>query len=359
MRPAVPFSATAADLSRGPLLVFWELTRACDLACTHCRACARPARYPRELTTDDARRVIDDLTSFPAPPLLVLTGGDPLKRNDLDAIIAHAVRRGLRVALTPSATPLLTADAIATRAALGVAAVALSLDGPDAATHDASRGVSGSFDRTTAAARTARDLGLHVQVNTTLTPATLPLIESIANRVAATGAGTWSVFFLVPVGRGRSQQRLTAAECEQAFGRLATIAARHPFRVKTTEAPHYRRFLLEHGVPAGGPPTNDGRGVMFISHVGDVYPSGFLPVRCGRVPNDSAVTVYLKSPVFRALREPARLGGKCGACPYNAVCGGSRARAFAVTGDWLAAEPDCAFVPPHCPAPQPREASSC
>ena len=347
--PALSYDSQ--DFHHSPLLVFWEVTRACDLACRHCRACAMVRPHPRQLETDDALRLIDELTRFPKPPILVLTGGDPLKRADLPQLIRHASYGRLRVAFTPSATPLLTPPVVAQLKNAGISAIALSLDAVTAAGHDNFRGVAGSFDRTLDILRAAASMGLQIQVNTTLTPDNITQLPAMAGLLSGLGIATWSVFFLVPVGRGRHHGRLSAPQYEAAFETLYTLGQLTPFRIKTTEAPHYRRWVAEHVPRHSSPtahavPTNDGRGVMFISHTGEIYPSGFLPHRCGQFPDDSPVTVYQQSPVFLALRDPSQLKGKCGVCRHAAYCGGSRARAYAVTGDYLAPEPDCAYQPP-------------
>lgn len=346
-----PFSYSSADFGQSPFLVFWELTRACDLVCQHCRACAQPKRHPNELNTDQALRLIDALTRFPKPPMLILTGGDPLKRDDLPQIVKYAVDRKLHVALTPSATPLLTLDAVAELKEMGLAGLAMSLDGATAEHHDRFRGVEGSYARTLSIIEGAAAMGLHVQVNTTLTRSNFEQIETMAETLRPLGLGTWSVFFLVPVGRGLATERMSPAAYEMAFAKLLKLAGEMPYRIKTTEAPHYRRFVAQHAPQMAARavltvPTNDGRGVMFISHTGDIYPTGFLPKKCGKFPDDCPVDVYQNSPVFLALRDPTQLKGKCGACNFKTVCGGSRARAYAVTRDYLAAEPDCAYIPP-------------
>ena len=346
------------DFSHSPLLVFFEVTQACDLVCQHCRACAQAAPNPAELSSAQARQLIDQLCEFPWPPMLVLTGGDPLKREDIFELVEYATWSGLEVSITPSATPLATRQAIRRLRDAGISRIAVSIDGADAATHDAVRGVAGSFARSLRILSEARSLGIPTQVNTTLTPANVDQIESMAQRFAHEGIGMWSVFFLVPVGRAETLPRLSADECEMAFARLWRESQRQPFAIKTTEAPHYRRYVLKHQpskaeqsrgessptrfVPMG---VNDGKGVMFISHTGMVYPSGFLPMACGRFPREHVVQVYQNSLIFQALRDADRLEGKCHDCEFRHVCGGSRARAYAVTGNLFAQEPDCAYIP--------------
>lgn len=355
-RPRLQPAAACLDFRRSPLLAFYEVTQACDLACLHCRACAQAQRSPAELSPSAALSLIDQLTEFPAPPLLVLTGGDPLKRPDLEQLVAHAVGVGLETSLTPSATPLATPAAIRRLCAVGISRLAVSIDGADARTHDAVRGVSGSFDRSLEILRAAREAGASTQVNTTLTPGNVAQIERLAELLTDHAVALWSVFFLVPVGRAAGLPRLRGAQCEAAFERLWQEAQRRPFAIKTTEAPHYRRYVLEHQLPAPSPEAtpsrrhaatgvNDGKGVMFISHTGQIQPSGFLPLVGGTFPQQHVVQVYQESPVFRALRDVGRLEGKCHDCEFRQVCGGSRARAYALTGNPFAQEPDCVYRP--------------
>ncbi|MFW6059452.1 MAG: TIGR04053 family radical SAM/SPASM domain-containing protein [Phycisphaeraceae bacterium] len=344
---------TADDFAHSPFLVFYEVTRACDLVCQHCRACAQPRRHPKELPREQSIELLQQLATFPKPPLLVFTGGDPFKREDLAEMVEFARRQGLTVALTPSATPLVTAAALQRLQQAGLHRLAFSLDGADARTHDTFRGTTGSFARTLELLTLARQLGLPLQVNTTITQRNVDQIDAMADMLADRQIALWSVFFLVPVGRGLAEQRVTPMQYEYAFARLWHHARMQPFAIKTTEAPHYRRFVLQRaGDPQGQRDAqraplgvNDGKGVMFVSHTGQIFPSGFLPLECGRFPRDSVVDVYQHHPTFRALRDPDRLEGKCGTCEYRHVCGGSRARAYAVTRNPLAAEPDCLYMP--------------
>jgi radical SAM protein with 4Fe4S-binding SPASM domain len=306
--------------------------------------------------------LIHQLTEFPRPPALVFTGGDPLKRADIYDLVAYAVERRLEVAITPSATPLVTCEALARLRDAGIARIAVSLDGADAVTHDTIRGVSGSYQRTWEIMADARSLAIPLQVNTVLTPDNVDQVERLADQLDHRGIVLWSVFFLVPVGRAADARRLNAAECENVFERLWQQSQRRSYRIKTTEAPHYRRYALQRlrdkgaGDDAGHLLTrrfsrlsalgiNDGKGIMFVSHLGLIYPSGFLPIYCGLFPRDHLVRVYQRSPLFRALRNADLLQGKCRLCEYRHICGGSRARAFAVTGDPHAEEPDCAYIP--------------
>lgn len=344
------------DFGEGPLMFYYEVTQACDLTCQHCRASAQPLADQRELSSSESRDLLDQVATFPRPPVVVFTGGDPLKRPDLLDLIRHARDAGLQIALTPSATPLATLDALRQARDAGVSCLGISLDGSDAATHDAFRGWQGSFERTLQMLAYAHELELPVQVNTTITRRNVHQVDAMADLFANQHIAMWSVFFLVPVGRGAMEQRIAEDEYEDVFGKLWTQSQRQPYGIKTTEAPHYRRFVLERGgdplgssqksrprrAPLG---VGDGKGVMFVSHIGEIYPAGFLPLACGRFPNDSVVDAYQNHPTFRALRDPERLTGKCGVCDYRDACGGSRSRAYAVFGDPLASEPDCAYSP--------------
>lgn len=338
------------DLERDPLVVAWEVTRACGYRCRHCRADARPRPLPGQLDAQEGGRLMDDLARFRGT-ILVLTGGDPMLRPDLEDLAARATDRGLRVALTPSATGRVRPARLAALRAAGVGQMAISLDGPDPETHDAMRGVRGSFARTLRIADDVRAAGFPLQVNSTLTRAGAGALDAMAERVAATGAAMWSVFFLVPTGRAQRADMLDAAGHEEALRRLVTMRSGLPMRLKVTAAPAVRRveaeLAAEGVVPAAPPPlpVNDGRGFMFVSHDGRVSPSGFLPLEAGNVRDASAVDLYREAPLFRALRDPARLRGRCGRCRWRAACGGSRARAYALTGDPLGEEPTCPYRP--------------
>lgn len=345
------------NFDQAPFLVIWEVTQACDLACAHCRASAAPARDPRELSTEEGYRLLETVKTF-GDPLMVFTGGDPLKRPDLFSLVEKSTSLGLRTTVTPSATPLLTAAAIGRFQKLGVARMAVSLDGPDPESHDGFRRVAGSFDRTVFALEEAKRIGLDTQVNTTVTRHNWLRLDEIAGIVEHVGAKLWSVFFLVTTGRALVSDDLAAEDYEQVFAYLYELSKKSSFDIKTTEAQHYRRFVAqrrkaEGGAVRGPAPNpiarqagiNDGQGFVFVSHRGEIYPSGFLPIAAGNVRHDSLVDVYRHSPLFLELRNSGKLGGKCGVCEYRNLCGGSRSRAFALTGDYMGEELRCVYHP--------------
>ena len=337
-------SPALIDVSVAPITLAWEVTRACPLRCLHCRAQAIPRRDPGELDTDEGKALIDEVAEL-GTRVLVLTGGDPLARPDLSALIARAAERGLHVGFSPSVTGRLTTKALRRARDAGVSSVHLSLDGASAATHDTFRGVQGSFDRTLAAMSIVRELGLPLQVGTSVTRHTfidLPLVAELLDGLAT----MWSLFFLVPTGRAQAADMLDAHEHEDVLSWLARAAERVPFGVRTTAAPAYRRVRAQLGLAAPPAATaNDGRGFCFVSHTGEVHPSGFLPLSVGNVRTHTLAELYRDSRLFQSLRDPEQLGGKCRRCEFRSACGGSRARAYAVTGDPLAADPSCAYMP--------------
>lgn len=374
------------DLGERPFIVIWEVTRACDLACAHCRAAAMPWPDPRELSTEDSIKFIDQVASFGRPhPLFVLTGGDPMKRSDLMELVSYATERGLPVAFSPSVTPLLTPEAIVRLKAAGLKAVSLSLDGATAAAHDSFRGFSGTFERTMKIWEAARDCELKVQINTTVTRRNLSDLPAMAHAVKSRGALTWSVFFLVPVGRGINLAQLSPAECEDVMNFLYDVGTVVP--VKTTEGHHFKRVFIQrtildrHGdapeeilhlgptyralraalepwpqIRPGARRTpmdvNAGKGFVFVSHTGAVCPSGFFPVPVDNIRIRPLPEIYRDNALFRRLRDPSMLLGRCGRCEFQPVCAGSRSRAYGVTGNGLEEDPLCAYEPGTFPYPQ-------
>lgn len=341
-----------------PFIVIWEVTRACALACVHCRAEAIPHRHPDELSTDEGRKLIDRVAAFgPHKPLFVLTGGDPLRRRDIAALVRHGVARGLSVSLTPSGTAAVTRSRLEELRHAGLARLAVSLDGSTAEAHDAFRRVRGSYRFTQRIIEDARTLGLPLQINTTVARQTLADLPAISRTVEQAGAVLWALFFLIPVGRARAADALTAEEIEEVLEWAADLQGRVPFGIKTTEAPHYHRVLAQRrqsvgddaeeirGVGRAGRAVTDGNGFLFIDHLGAICLSGFLPIPADNVRSADLVRVYQEHPLFRSLRDPTQLDGRCGACEYRTRCGGSRARAYAASGNPLAEDPGCVYEP--------------
>jgi len=360
------------DYAQRPMLVFWETTRACLLACRHCRASATTTAPAGELTTAEGRALIDQVAGFGRPhPILVLTGGDCLLRADLFDLVRYASLRGVPVCLSPSVTPLLDRAMIGRIAASDVKAASVSLDGADAATHDGVRGIPGHFRATVCAIADLVAAGVTVQVNTTVMAANVGQLADVAGLVASTGAHMWEVFFLVEVGRGSSAGAITPAEHDDVCHFLVD-ASRYGFVVRTVEAPFFRRTMAlrrDGGPPPGTPlyqqltnrltgllgaprrppaahtaATRDGKGIMFVSSTGDVYPAGFLPLSLGSMRDRPLRDIYVDSPLLRDIRA-GRFGGRCGQCGYADLCGGSRARAYAATGDPLGEDPACTYQP--------------
>jgi len=367
-RPSAP--RPAVNFDQRPMLLFWETTRACLLACRHCRASATTEAPPGELSYAEGRHLIEQAAGFGRPyPILVLTGGDCLMRPDLFDLVGYATSLGVPVALSPSVTPL-ASDMVDEIAGSGVKAVSISLDGASAATHDGIRGIPGHFDATIAMLRALAAAGVTVQVNTTVMRANVTELADIARLVAQTGSHIWEVFFLVQVGRGVATGAISAAEHEDVCHFLYD-ASGYGFVVRTVEAPFFRRVVTQRR--AGGPqpgsalyqslarrlasvlgppvrrpsaqtsPTRDGKGILFVAHDGEVYPAGFLPLGLGNVRSRSLSDIYRNDPLLRAIRA-ARFAGHCGQCDYADLCGGSRARAYAATGDPLGDDPACPLV---------------
>jgi radical SAM protein len=357
-----PTALQQLDFDQAPFLVIWEVTRACDLACVHCRAEAQDRRHPAELTTAEGFALLEEVRRF-GQPMFVFTGGDPLKRPDIFDLIAYAKGIGLHPGMSPSGTPLLNRANMERAAAAGINTVSISIDAPTAETHDAFRRVTGSFDLSVGAARMINDLGLRLQINTTITAYNIEWLDDMAQLVTDLGAARWEVFYLVPTGRGADLDRAPAERYEAVSHWLYDRTAELDTHITAVEAPFYRRVVLERiGMEQGIEPLdvlatsrsgngrflpsmNSGSGFVFISHIGEIYPSGFLPISAGDVRRDSLVEVYRQHPLFVDLRRPERLRGKCGRCEYRTICGGSRARAYAVTGDHLAEDPFCLYEP--------------
>lgn len=382
-RPARPVRTLHHDTGERPFIVIWEVTRACALACLHCRADAIPRRDPRELDTAAGRALLEQVAAFGRPyPLVVLTGGDPFERPDLTDLVAYGTSLGLSVSVSPSVTPRLTPEVLGRLADAGARAVSVSLDGATAATHDAFRGIPGVYAATVDALAAVKDAGLRLQVNTTVTAGNVRELPDVLRLVLDAGASLWSVFFLVPTGRGDRLGPLTATRTEEVLHWLHDVSDIVP--VKATEAAHYRRLAMQRAglddVDAVFPPgplrtwlrartaevlagatvrrrpprapmdVGSGRGFVFVDHLGDVYPSGFLPQHAGSVRTTPLDVVYRESPLLRRLRDPGALGGRCGRCEFRDVCGGSRSQAHAASGDASAEDPTCSWQPTGRPA---------
>lgn len=360
-----------ADFVQNPFIVIWELTRACQLKCLHCRAEAQYRRDPRKLSFEEGKTLIDEISTM-GNPLLVFTGGDPLMRPDVFDIAEYAVKKGVRVSMTPSATPNVTKEAIQKAKEVGLSRWAFSLDGPSAEIHDHFRGTAGSFDLTMNAIQYLHELNIPVQINTVISRYNYHVLEEMARLVEELKCVLWSVFFLVPTGRGQQSDMISPAEHEKVFRWLYNKSKTVSFDIKTTAAQHYRRVVLqqkmreskEHsssinyedvlmngttgtvdGLGRAPKGVNDGNGFVFVSHIGDVYPSGLLPIKAGNVRETPLGTIYRESPIFKELRNPDQYKGKCGVCEFRYVCGGSRSRAYAMTGDYLESEPYCVYIP--------------
>lgn len=349
----------ARDYAQNPMIVYWEMTQACGLACRHCRADAMTQPHPQELTHAESQNLLRQIAAFGDPlPHLILTGGDPLRRADLHDLIDDANALGLSVSITPAATPQLTRQVVADLKAHGVQSLGLSLDGSNAARHEAVRGVAGCFDLTMRAARLAAEFDLPIQVNTLVSTETdddLPAIYALLKTVKVM---RWSLFFLIGVGRGKMLEQVSPARGEEIMNWTYDLARVAPFAIKTTEAPSYRRIALNRMRAEGMAPDQiqrtsvyhgfgirDGHGIMFVSNTGDIYPAGFLPLTVGNVRANQVADVYRDAPAFRNLHNPNEFKGKCGRCEHRMICGGSRARAFAYTGDALESDPFCPYQP--------------
>lgn len=357
-RPPFP-----TNFDEAPFLVIWEVTRACALACVHCRADAIPCRDPRELTTEEGFRLIDQVAGFgDRRPLFVLTGGDPMRRPDLAALVRYGASAGLTVALTPSGTAAATKARLAALKDAGLSRVAVSLDGPDPESHDGFRRVRGSYRWTMRIVDAAIELGLPLQINTTVSRLTLPNLQKMAALMSELPITLWAIFFLVQTGRGATLDQVWPEEAEDVLEFLYELSLTTPFGIKTTEAPHYQRVVWQReqariaaGLPLLGVErrrqlraprsVGDGNGFVFIDHAGNICPSGFLPVPRGNVRTSQLADVYRADEVFRRLRNPDQLHGKCRRCEFREICGGSRARAFAATGALMASDPLCAYEP--------------
>ncbi|WP_043934814.1 TIGR04053 family radical SAM/SPASM domain-containing protein [Bacillus sp. EB01] len=362
----------ARDFNENPFIVIWELTRACQLKCLHCRAEAQYMRDPRELSFKEGKNLIDQIYDM-QNPMLVFTGGDPLMRKDVFDIAKYAVEKGVRVSMTPSATPNVTKEAIEKAKEVGLSRWAFSLDGPNAEVHDHFRGTAGSFDLTLERIKYLHELEIPIQINTVISRYNIDYLDEMAQLMEELECVLWSVFFLVPTGRGQESDMISPVQHEHVFRWLYDLSKKVSFDIKTTAGQHYRRVVIQQkmreakqqkgdieyldaltengltgsidGLGRAPKGVNDGNGFVFISHIGDVYPSGLLPIKAGNVRETPLAEIYRNSPVFKSLRNPDEYKGKCGVCEFRHVCGGSRSRAYAMTGDYLESEPFCVYIP--------------
>jgi len=381
------------DLSKRPFIIFWELTRACKLACKHCRAKAQRERHPDELSFEETKRVIEQIKAFGKPyPLVVITGGDPLLREDVFDIVKYGVSNGLRIAMAFSGTDLATLEVLESLKEAGVSRIAISIDGSNESIHDGFRGVKGTFRESMKILKNTRKVGISTQINTTVTKFNLHDLANIAKLAIENKVTLWDVFFVVPTGRAKIEYMPSSQEFEDILNWLYDVSKKTGLNVKSSAATHLRRIELQRdagmemkvselyyellhqidgleaelksesagSIIAGGHGKSladgikrmmgitDGRGMFFISHVGEVYPSGFLPLVAGNVRKTDLKEIYNESQIFKDLKDPDKLKGKCGRCEHRRICGGSRARAYAVTSDYLAQEPRCIYTPKSC-----------
>ncbi|WP_373887820.1 TIGR04053 family radical SAM/SPASM domain-containing protein [Mesobacillus jeotgali] len=359
------------DFNENPYIVIWEVTRACQLKCVHCRADAQNNPDPMELTTEEGYNLIDQIYDM-GNPMLVFTGGDCMMRDDLFELAEYATNKGLRVSITPSATDNVTKAKMRRAKDVGLSRWAFSLDGPTPEVHDHFRGTPGSFNLTIEKVRYLNQLKMPLQLNTVISRYNYDYLEQMAELMKELKVVMWYIFLLVPTGRGQLDACLSPAEHEKVFRWLYELSKSAPYDIKTTAAQHYRRVVYQQkardnavsndviryedtltkdmasvidGLKRAPKGVNDGNGFVFISHTGDVMPSGLLPLIGGNVRDRPLAEIYRNSPIFKDLRNPDQYKGKCGVCEFRYVCGGSRSRTYAVTGDYMSSEPFCVYVP--------------
>lgn len=340
-------------------LVAWETTRNCNLSCVHCRASATCGPYSGELDTAAAYRLLSQIARV-GQPIIILTGGEPLLREDIFDIAAYGTQLGLRMVMAPNGT-LITPDVAAKMAASGIKRISISLDGATAESHDRFRGVSGAFDGALRGITHAKAAGIEFQINTTITKTNLDEIPKILALAEQLGAVAHHIFLLVPTGRGKYivDQAIDAREYERTLNWFYDQRNRTSLQLKATCAPHYHRILRQrakeegqavtfqtHGLDAVTRGCLAGSGFCFVSHRGIVQPCGFLDLPCGDVTKDDFADIWRKAEHFQTLRDPNLLKGKCGLCEFRKVCGGCRARAYEAVGDFMAEEPLCLYDPP-------------
>ncbi len=366
-----PHGMKKIDYDGNPFIVIWEVTRACQLKCVHCRADAQLTPDPRELTHEEGINLINQIYEMDNP-MLVFSGGDCMMREDLFELADYAVKKGMRVSMTPSATPNVTKEKMQRAKEVGLSRWGLSLDAPTAEIHDKFRGVPGSFDLTIEKIKYLNELGMPLQINTVISRYNYDHLEQMSKLVEELGAVMWYIFLLVPTGRGQMEACITPAEHEKVFRWLYQLSKTAPYDIKTTAAQHYRRVVLQEkardhlierdeiryedsittdfasmhdGLKRAPKGVNDGNGFVFVNHIGDVMPSGLLPIVGGNIRETPLSEIYREAKVFKDLRQPDNYKGKCGVCEFNKICGGSRSRTYAVTGDYMESEPYCVYIP--------------
>jgi heme b synthase len=339
-------------------LIAWEITRSCNLACKHCRAEAHLEPYPGELTTEEAKALID---TFPdvGNPIIIFTGGEPLMRKDWPELVRHAKSLGLRCVMAPNGT-LITPETARLMKEVGIERCSISIDAPDAANHDEFRGVPGAYEKSMQGIQYLKDAGIEFQLNTTVTRNNLSMFKDIFHLTQDLGAAAWHIFLLVPTGRASElgAQVITAEEYEDVLNWFYDFQKTTDMQLKATCAPHYHRILRQRAKEDGIPVTFDnfgldavsrgclgGVGFCFISHTGQVQPCGYLDLDCGQTKDTPFPEIWRKSVPFNEFRNPDCYKGKCGVCEYERVCGGCRARAQTMRGHYLEEEPLCSYQP--------------
>lgn len=342
-----------------PRLVFWELTTACNLKCVHCRACPVDQRSPEDLTTGQGKALLDDIADY-AKPAVVLSGGEPLVRPDVFELAQHGTRRGLRMLLATNGT--LVSPNVARRIAqVGIQRVSVSIDGATAASHDSFRRIDGAFEQAWRGIENLKAVGMPFQINTTVSKHNITEIPDILDLAVKGGAVALHIFLLVPTGCGKEiadEEMIDPEEYERVLNWFYDRSKDVTINLKATCAPHYYRIMRQRAKLDGTKPVVTAHGhdavtkgclagsaVCFVSHKGEVYPCGYLPVSAGNVKDTSFKTIWEEAEVFRILRDEDNLEGKCGCCEYRRVCMGCRARAYAYTGSYLAPEPYCVYEP--------------
>lgn len=360
------------DYNLKPILIFWETTKACDLACKHCRASAITDPLPDEMTIEQSVEFIKQVSGFGSPsPVLILTGGDIMKKRGLETILRTAKELGISVSMSPSATPLLNDKALDLMKMYDVKSISLSLDGARPETHDWLRGVNGTFERTIELTNKIISRGFTLQINTAVFRRNVYELPDILNILLKNRVKTWEVFFLIKTGRGIDREDLDSQGYED-VNNFLVFASRYGIVIRTVESPIFRRILIERQKSEykggelynklvektadliGNPPgkisghtssTRDGKGIIFVAHNGDVNPSGFLPVKLGNVKENSIVDIYRNNETLKKMRDPANFKGRCGICEYGDICGGSRSRAYSYYGDLFQEDPRCLYMP--------------